>query len=176
MPARNAKGRFVKSGGSRSKSRRRSGGGGTKALVIQERISVSRPRRSSAPAVYTKKRKGGHRRRHHHSRVTPAKLIGTALVLGSAAETANGPLGGTLFNLVQKLPGQKTFGGAVTAGLYAGALSYTKFGGRGWWGPLLRCAGIVGVVGAGLKIGAAGTKFQWLGGDAGQADPYMHVR
>lgn len=175
MATRNAKGQFVKRSGGKSKARRAGGGGG--ALVIQERISVAR-RPASSPATRGGgggKKAKGHRRRHHHSRVTAAKLIGTALVLGSAAETQNGPLGATLYNLVAKLPGQKTFGGAVTAGLYAGALSYTKIGSRGWWGPLLRCAGIVGVVGAGLKIGAQGTKFQWLG-EAGQADPYMHVR
>jgi hypothetical protein len=174
MAKRNAKGQFVKRSGG-SKARR---SGGSRALVLRETVSVSAPQRRS-PAkrrvVAVKAHRGSKRHHHHgHRGITPLKLVGTALVLGSAAETNTGPLGPSLYNLVQKLPGTKTFGGAVTAGLYLGgtALAFKSLA-RSKLGPWLKAAGVVGIVGAGLKIGAAGTKFQWLGG---QQDPYMHVR
>lgn len=175
MPKRNAKGRFVKSGGGGTRGKRSRSGGG--ALVIREQIAVSAPRSRSvarrAPAHKPKAKH--HRRRHHHGGVTPMKIGISALVLGSAAETNNGPLGPTLYNVVQKLPGTKTFGGAVTTGLYAGGIGLA-FGKRlGRLGPWCKAAGVVGLVGGLLRIGAQGTKFQWLGGN-GATDPYMHVR
>ena len=173
MPARNAKGRFVKSGHHHrkaSKSRR------SVALVV------------AAPRVVTRRsvavsHRGGHghkgkgkRRHHHHAGVTMGKIILAGVVLGSVAETNNGPAGATVYNMVQKLPGIKTFGGAVTTGLYLGALGkYTRFG-RGRAGAWLRAAGVIGLAGAALKIGAQGTKFQWRGGEGATADPYMRVR
>lgn len=175
MPQRNSKGRFVKGGGRKTSKRRRSGGG-TTAIVVRDTVSVSRPQRRAAarPAAHHKgKRRGGHRRGHHHGGVTIAKLLATGVLLGSAAETNTGPAGDRVYNLVQKLPGAKTFGGAVTAGLYAGALGkYTRLG-RGRFGGWLRAAGVIGVVGAALKIGAQGTKFQWLGAEA---QPYGDFR
>lgn len=167
MAKRNSKGRFVKSGGSHSKSRSRKRGGGTTAIVVRDTVSVSAPPRgASRPAAHHHKGKRRHHRRGgHHGGVTIAKLVATGIVLGSAAETNTGPAGDKLYNLVQRLPGAKTFGGAVTAGLYAGALGkFTRLG-RGRFGGWLRAAGVIGVVGAGLKIGAQGTKFQWLGGE-----------
>lgn len=167
MPQRNSKGRFVKGGGAKRKgSRARSGG--TTAIVVRDTVSVSAPRKRRRSGAVA--HRGHHRarpRRHHrtHSGVTIVKLLATGVVLGSAAETNTGPAGATVYNLVQKLPGAKTFGGAVTAGLYAGAIGkYTRLG-RGRLGGWLRAAGVIGLVGAGLKIGAQGTKFQWLGGE-----------
>lgn len=170
---RKANGQFAKRSGGGSRKRRSSSGGGT-ALVIRENISVQK-RPATKTRYVTQKKKGGHRRRHHGGGgVTIAKVVGAGLLLGSAAETNNGPLGPTVYNMVQKLPGVKTFGGAVTAGLYIGALGkYTRLG-RGRAGAWMRAAGIIGLAGAALKIGAQGTKFQWLGADA--PDPYMHVR
>lgn len=173
MAKRNAKGQFVKSGGgSRKRRSSRSGGGG--ALVLRESISV-RPATKTRYVTKHKPQKATHRRRHHGGGgVTIGKILGAGVVLGSAAETNNGPLGPTVYNMVQKLPGVKTFGGAVTAGLYLGALGkYTRLG-RGRIGPWMRAAGVIGLAGAALKIGAQGTKFQWLGVDTG--DPYMNVR
>lgn len=174
MPQRNSKGRFVKGGGRKTSKRRRSGGG-TTAIVVRDTVSVSRPQRRAAarPAAHHKGKRRGHRRGQHHGGVTIAKLLATGVLLGSAAETNTGPAGDRVYNLVQKLPGAKTFGGAVTAGLYAGALGkYTRLG-RGRFGGWLRAAGVIGVVGAALKIGAQGTKFQWLGAEA---QPYGDFR
>lgn len=172
MAKRNAKGQFQKRSGGGTKRRRSSGG---TALVIRENISVAR-RPATKTRYVTKRSKGHHRRRHHGGGggVTIGKILGAGLVLGSAAETNTGPLGPTLYNVVQKLPGVKTFGGAVTAGLYLGALGkYTRLG-RGRAGAWMRAAGVIGLAGAALKIGAQGTKFQWLGNEAN--DPYMNVR
>src|SRR4029077_7170494 len=169
---RNSKGRFVKSGGRKTTKRRSRG---TTAIVVRDTVSVaSRPRRAvPRPAAHHKGKKRGHRRGHHHGGVTIAKLLATGVVLGSAAETNTGPAGDRVYNLVQKLPGVKTFGGAVTAGLYAGAIGkYTRLG-RGRFGGWLRAAGVIGVVGAALKIGAQGTKFQWLGEES---QPYGDFR
>lgn len=173
MAARNAKGQFVKKAGGRSHGKKRSGGrrhAASRALVIRESVSIS-PRGGSV----ARKAKGRKGRAHHGGGgVTIGKLLGAGVLLGSAAETNNGPLGPTVYNVVQKLPGVKTFGGAITAGLYLGAVGkYTRLG-RGRIGPWLRAAGVIGVAGAALKLGAQGTKFQWLGVDT--ADPYMRVR
>lgn len=168
MPKRNSKGRFVKGGGAKRSSTKRRRSGST-AIVVRDTVSVAaRP----AAAVAHRGHRGGGKRHHRrgHSGVTIAKVLAAGIVLGSAAETNTGPAGATVYNVVQKLPGVKTFGGAVTAGLYLGALGkYTRIG-RGRMGGWLRAAGVIGLAGAALKIGAQGTKFQWLGAE-GQAYP-----
>lgn len=166
MAKRNSKGRFVKSGGGHRRSGGRRRSAGTTAIVLATPRAPAR-RASAAPAHRHKKHHGrrGHRR-HHSGGVTIAKLVGAGVVLGSLAETNTGPAGDKVYNLVQKLPGAKTFGGAVTAGLYLGALGKWTRLGRGRWGAWMRAAGAIGVVGAALKVGAAGTKFQWLGAEA----------
>lgn len=177
MAKRNSKGQFVRGGGGHA--RKRSGGkrrsGGTTAIVLAAPRAPAR--RHAAPVAHHGHRGGGKRRGGrggHHRGVTIAKLLAAGVVLGSAAETNTGPAGATVYNLVQKLPGAKTFGGAVTAGLYLGAVGkYTRIG-RGKLGGWLRAAGAVGIIGAALRIGAQGTKFQWLGGAEGQ--PYGDFR
>src|SRR4029079_10606178 len=104
----------------------------------------------------------GGRRAWGRGGVTIPKLVGTTLVLANVCGTNNGPLGDKVYNLVQKIPGAKTFGGAATAGLAAGAIyKFTRMGGR--FRPYLACAGLIGVIGAALKIGEQGTAFKWLG-------------
>lgn len=167
------KGQFKKGGGRHggTSSRPRSRSRRSTALVV-----VAPPR---APA----RRRSKHAHVVHHRRgrrkgsggpasgCTIPKLIGTTLILGNVAGTNNGPLGATVYNLVQKIPGTKTFGGAATAGMVLGAVGkWTGIGGprlRPW----LRCAGIVGVIAAGLKVAEQGTAFKWLG----DADTVMEV-
>lgn len=159
------KGQFKKGGGRHgggsSKSRKRSSG--STAIVVVPSRAPARRHSSGHPA---RRHKGRKHRRHsgHGGRggITIPKLAGTALILANVAGTNNGPLGDKVYNLVQKIPGAKTFGGAATAGLTAGAIyKFTRFGGR--FRPYLACAGLVGVVGALLKIGEQGTAFKWLG-------------
>lgn len=158
------KGQFKKGGGRHgggsSRTRKRSGGS-TSLVVVTPRAPARR--HTSHPAKRHHKRKGG-RRRHGggHGGITIPKLVGTGLVLANVAGTNNGPLGDKVYNLVQKIPGAKTFGGAATAGLAAGAIyKFTRMGGR--FRPYLACAGLIGVVGAILKVGEQGTAFKWLG-------------
>ena len=157
------------SGGKKRKSgsRRRSSGGGGAMVVVRETIAAPRRAAPRGAAVHHVKghRKGGRRRsaRGGGGSVSIPKLAATAVVLGNVAGKADGVLGGTVYNLVQKLPGAKTFGGAETVGLYCAALhEFTGIGGR--FRPWLKLAGYVGVIGAGLKLGNAGTNFKWLGG------------
>lgn len=158
------------SGGKKRKSgsRRRSSGGGGAMVVVRETINTA-PRRAAArrapvPVHHHVKAHPGKRRRHARGggAVSIPKLVATAVVLGNVAGKADGVLGGTVYNLVQKLPGAKTFGGAETVGLYCAALhEFTGVGGR--LRPWLKLAGYVGVIGAGLKLGNAGTNFKWVG-------------
>src|SRR4029078_10032052 len=160
------KGQFKKGGG-------RHGGGSSKplrrgssapSLVVVTPRAPARRHASHHPA---KRHKGHGRRRRGHGGggrggVTIRKLVGTTLVLANVCGTNNGPLGDKVYNLVQKIPGAKTFGGAATAGLAAGAIyKFTRMGGR--FRPYLACAGLIGVIGAALKIGEQGTAFKWLG-------------
>jgi hypothetical protein len=159
------KGQFKKGGGRHgggsSKSRKRRSS--STSLVVVTPRAPARRHASHHPA---KRHKGHGRRRGHggggRGGVTIPKLVGTTLVLANVCGTNNGPLGDKVYNLVQKIPGAKTFGGAATAGLAAGAIyKFTRMGGR--FRPYLACAGLIGVIGAALKIGEQGTAFKWLG-------------
>jgi hypothetical protein len=159
------KGQFKKGGGrvgggTATRSRPRSS---SKALVI---VPMSKP--ASRPRPQTHKTHRKHHRKHHRRHgggsggVTLVKALVAAGTLANVADAKDGILGDRVYNLVQKLPGTKTFGGAVTAGLYLGAIhKFTRFGGR--YRPWLAAAGLVGVIGAGLKLGMQGTGFKWLG-------------
>lgn len=176
MAKRNSKGQFVRGSGGGATKKRGSRSRSRSVALVPASVAMTRPTvHHYTPAHHGGgKRKGkGGRRRHHGGGVTATKIIVSGLVLGSVAETNNGPLGATAYDLIQKLPGAKTFGGAVTAGLYLGALGKTGLG-RGKLGPWLRTAGVIGLVGAALKIGAQGTKFAWLGGGSGQQGPFHY--
>jgi hypothetical protein len=159
------KGQFKKGGGrhgggtSRSKSRRST----SLVVIAPPRAPARRKRSGHAHAAHHRK----HRRKSSGgatSGCTIPKLIGTTLVLANVAGTNNGPLGATVYNVVQKIPGAKTFGGAAVAGMTIGAIhKFTRFGGS--LRPLMKCAGLVGIIAAAIKLGEQGTAFKWLGGD-----------
>lgn len=162
------KGQFKKGGG-------RVGGGATPArsrkrasstaIVVVPRALPAHKRRSTSVAHHQKAHHPKRRRHHGHGGITLGKIFLTTIGLSSACGTNSGPLGAKAYDLIQKVPGAKTFGGAATAGLLAGGIyKFTKFGGRGR--PWLAAAGIVGVVLAAAKLGEQGTAFKWLG-DAG---------
>lgn len=160
------KGQFKKGGGRHgggsSRTRKRSGGSTALVVVAPPRAPARRHTSHPAKQSHSGKRKGGRRRHGGHGGITIPKLVGTGLVLANVAGTNNGPLGDKVYNLVQKIPGAKTFGGAATAGLAAGAIyKFTRAGGR--LRPYLACAGLIGVIGAVLKVGEQGTAFKWLG-------------
>lgn len=159
------KGQFKKGGGRHgggsTRTRKRSSGS-TSLVVVAPRAPARRHTSHPAKRHHKGRRKG--RRGGGHGGVTIPKLVGTGLVLANVCGTNNGPLGDKVYNLVQKIPGAKTFGGAATAGLTAGAIyKFTRFGGR--FRPYLACAGLIGVIGAILKVGEQGTAFKWLGED-----------
>lgn len=170
------KGQFKKGGGrhggATATKRRRSSS--SRALVVVAPSAPARRqakrRRSTAHHITAHKPRARRRGGGGHSLPSIGKVAGAALVLSSVAGTNNGPAGAKIYDLVQKLPGAKTFGGAATAGLYIGGLHrFTRIGGR--FRPLMAAAGLVGVVAALLKVGEAGTSFKFLGGD----DDLMHV-
>lgn len=170
-------GRHGGGGGRATKRRTRSG---STALVV---VPASPARRAgaarrvttiSAHPVRKGKRKGGRRRGASRGGVTLGKIVATGVVLANVAGTNNGYAGDKVYNVVAKLPGAKTFGNAITAGLYLGGIHrFTKIGGR--LRPYLAAAGLIGVVGAALKLGEQGTNFKWLGGDESTGD-ILHVR
>jgi hypothetical protein len=168
------KGQFKKGGGRvGGMPSRISGGRGNDVIVVNAPAS---PRKTKRKSVSVKRKGGGKRKGKRRGGstargITLGKVVGSALVLASVAGTNNGPLGSKVYDLVQKVPGAKTFGGAATAGLIAGGLyKFTKFGGR--FRPWMAAAGLVGAIAAGLKLGEQGTSFKWLGdGD----DDVMHV-
>jgi hypothetical protein len=148
------------------------GSGGGAMVVVRETVAAPRRRRPAATHhAKAHKKRGGRRRSARGVHVSLPKLAATAVVLGNVAGKADGVLGGTVYNLVQKLPGTKTFGGAETVGLYCAAIhEFTGFGGR--FRPWLKLAGFVGVIGAGLKLGNAGTNFKWLGDPGGRREMF----
>lgn len=158
------KGQFKKGGGrvggsspsrSHSKSRRAT------AIVVVP--SQRRPTHKRKHAVHHKVK---HRRRHGGGSggVSIGKLGAAALVLSNVAGTATGPFGDKVYNLVQKIPGAKTFGGAAMGGIAIGAVGkFTGLGGR--FRPWMRAAGVVGIIAALLKLGEQGTAFKWIGDD-----------
>lgn len=162
------KGQFKKGGGrhggSHTKTRSRSRSGGSTAIVVVPQRAPTHKRRATH---HTRKVKARGRRRHGgggHGGITPAKVVGSAILLANVAGTNSGPLGDKVYNLIQKVPGAKTFGGAATAGLLLGGVyKFTRFGGK--LRPWMAAAGLVGLIGAGLKIGEQGTAFKWLGGE-----------
>ena len=160
------KGQFKKGGGRvgdgrASSHHRKSKSRTSTAIVVVPRAAPTHKRRSSGHRV-AKPAPRKHHRRHGRHGVTVGKVIASAIVLGSVAGTNSGPLGARAYDIVQKIPGAKTFGGAAVAGLGLGALyKFTRFGGR--FRPWMAAAGLVGVVAAGLKIGEQGTSFKWLG-------------
>lgn len=177
------KGQFKKGGGrvghgGGGSHKRKSSSGRSTAIVVVPSAAPMRRRRTGKIAKHHGKATKGKGRRKGHSAhgVTVAKLVGTGIVLASAAGTSTGPAGDKLYNLVQRIPGAKTFGGTATAGLAIGAAyKFTRIGGR--LRPLMACAGIIGVVAAAIKIGEAGTAFKWLGGGGGGGgDDYMDVQ
>lgn len=158
-------GMFKKGGGRVGGGVGVSRGGGSTTVVVAPAPQRAPAKRKAAkhPAKHGKSKKR-HGRRHGSSSggLTAAKIGGTALVLASVAGTNTGPLGAKVYDLVQKVPGAKTFGGAATAGLIVGGVHhFTRFGGR--FRPLMRAAGVVGLVLAAAKLGEAGTNFKWLG-------------
>ena len=157
------KGQFKKGGGRVGSGRMSSGGGGG-VIVVAPSAAPRRksPKRRASPVRRKARRSAVARRSGGGGGVTVGKLVGAGIALASAAGSSTGPLGATVYNLVQKVPGAKTFGGAATAGLMAGGLyKFTKFGGRAR--PWLAAAGVVGVVLAAVKLGEQGTSFKWLG-------------
>jgi len=157
------KGQFKKGGGrvgGGTRKHRTSKGG---ALVIAPvAMPVARRSPRKAPKAHHHKKRSHRRHGGGHGGVTLVKAAVAAGVLANVADAKDGILGDKVYNFVQKLPGAKTFGGAVTTGLYLGAIhKFTRFGGR--YRPWLAAAGLVGVIGAGLKLGLQGTGFKWLG-------------
>lgn len=158
------KGQFKKGGG-------RVGGGtavkhraASKGALVIAPVAVpvarSRPSKRKAHTQHHPKK----RHRRHGAGGGGVTLVKALVAAGTLANATakDGLLGDRVYSLVQKLPGTKTFGGAVTAGLYLGAIHrFTRFGGR--FRPWLAAAGLVGVIGAGLKLGEQGTSFKWLG-------------
>lgn len=133
------------------------------AMASRRAASAPRRRKSSRPPVQAHRPR---RRRHgggSGGHVGWKKLAIVSVALTNVAGTNSGVLGARVYDLVQKIPGAKTLGGAAVAGLTLGALEkYGKIGGR-TLAPWMRAAGIVGLILAASKVGEAGTKFAWLG-------------
>jgi len=142
MPARNARGRFVRSA-SRSAP--------TRAIAV---------RRRAAPLTRTRTRTVVVRRAARRARAAIGGIRPIHLAVGAAAISylagAKGPA--SLKLLTAKIPGTATFGPAATIGLTCLAIDK-------WVKPnrYLRAAGYAGIVIAAAKVGAAGMDFKYVG-------------
>jgi len=151
--SRNSKGRFVKGGSTRRRSRR------SGALV------VSRP---SRPLVVTRYRTRHvkHRRRGRRGAasggVSMGKLAIAGLALGAVFGENSSIAPAQAKAVVQKIPGSKTFGNTAIAGMAIGAVHhFTHFGGR--FRPWMKAAGLVGLALAAVKLGTDNTSFKFVG-------------
>lgn len=147
MPARNAKGRFVKS------TRARRSGGGAITKYRTRTVTKYKTRRVGGGGKRRTSRRGG----KTAGRIKLLHIIGAGLALGYVSG-AQGPK--MLKDAVAKIPGQKTFG--TEAALGATCLAIDHFKPNKW----LRLAGYIGVGLAAVKAGSQGTAFKWVG-DAG---------
>jgi hypothetical protein len=152
---RNSKGRFVKGGSTRRRSRSRS-------------LVVSRP---SRPVVVTryrtrhvKHRRRGRRGGGASGGVSMGKLAITGLALGAVFGENSSIAPAQAKSIVQKIPGSKTFGNTAIAGMALGAVHhFTHFGGR--FRPWMKAAGLVGLALAAVKLGTDNTSFKFVGED-----------
>lgn len=142
MPARNARGRFVRSASRSTASR---------AIAV---------RRRAAPLARTRTRTVVVRRAARRARAAIGGIRPIHLAVGAAAISylagSKGPT--SLKLLTSKIPGTATFGPAATIGLTCLAIDK-------WVRPnrYLRAAGYAGIVIAAAKIGAAGMDFKYVG-------------
>ncbi len=128
--------------------------------VARARRSYSPTRRASPSVVVIGQggRRRGHRRRGK-GRGAGGISVGRLLVAGVALGFI-GRAGGMGGAIAAKIPGNKTFGGPATLGLFCFAVDrWVKHN------PWLRAAGVIGVAAAALKVGEQGTAFQWVGDD-----------
>ena len=169
--ARNSKGHFVSGGSKKRKSGTRRRSSPSRAMVVVNETIATRPA-SRRPARRATSHAAHHARGHRRRRASGDgganiwKVGASALVLANVAGRADGVAGQTVYNLVQKLPGAKTLGGAAAAGLYIGGVHrFTRIGGS--LRPWMKAAGIVGVVLGLAKVGELGVNLKWLGDPRG---------
>jgi len=142
MPARNARGRFVRSASRSAPSR---------AIAV---------RRQAAPLTRTRTRTVVVRRSARRARAAIGGIRPIHLAVGAAAisylASAAGPA--MIRNVAAKIPGSATFGPAATLGLTCLAVDR-------WVKPnrYLKAAGYAGIVIAAASFGSKGKNFQWVG-------------
>jgi len=144
MPARNSKGRFVKSG----KARRATSG----AITKYRTRTVTKYKTRHVKAKGTRR---GRRRSAGGGSIRPLHL---ALASAGVAylTSAKGPQ--TVKDMVNKVPGAKTFGAPAALGI--ACLAVDKFVKPNRW---LKLAGYAGIVAAAMKVGEQGSSFKWVG-------------
>jgi len=144
MPARNARGRFVRSASRSAPSR---------AIAV---------RRQAAPLTRTRTRTVVVRRAARRARAAIGGIRPIHLAVGAAAisylASASGPA--MVRNFAAKIPGSATFGPAATIGLTCLAVDR-------WVKPnrYLKAAGYAGIVIAAAQFGSKGASFRWVGDD-----------
>ena len=144
MPARNARGRFVRSASRSAPSR---------AIAV---------RRRAAPLARTRTRTVVVRRSARRARAAIGGIRPIHLAVGAAAisylASASGPA--MVRNFAAKIPGSATFGPAATIGLTCLAVDR-------WVKPnrYLKAAGYAGIVIAAAQFGSKGASFRWVGDD-----------
>ena len=144
MPARNARGQFVRATSRSAPSR---------AIAV---------RRQAAPLARTRTRTVVVRRSARRARAAIGGIRPIHLAVGAAAisylASASGPA--MIRNFAAKIPGSATFGPAATIGLSCLAVDrYIKPN------RYLKAAGYAGIVIAAAQFGAKGTSFKWVGDD-----------
>lgn len=156
MPARNSKGRFVKSGS-------RSGGRARRASPSRPNVAVVAIPAQRAPARKSggsrpKKKKGQTRRRRNGGGTSINKLLPYAvagLALGYIAGEGNVP---QVQTTIDKIPGAKTLGRPLTIGL--ACLAANKFVKRNRY---LAIAGTVGCIVGAYQLGVKKLDVKWVG-------------
>lgn len=132
-----------------------------RAMIVAPRAEII-SRSGRIPVVHQVEKRRT-RRKHTTPQVAMEHVAITGLILGAVAGTKATPvIGDTLYNMAQKVPGAKTFGGpAAVGGVIWGASALLKVRGkaRTW----ANAAGLVALGLVAVKVGQEQTGLKWLG-------------
>jgi hypothetical protein len=165
------KGQFKKGGGRVGAAR--------KARSHSKAVTKYRTRTNTVTRYRSRPAKRHHRRRHARRSGGLSPLMMGALAVGAAYIT--GPKGPAMVTTnIAKVPGAATFGPLAVLG--AGGLAYDRFIRPNKYAKAL---GIIGIIGAAMKVGERGADFSWVGdeetgdidetGDVGDDDDVSDV-
>lgn len=146
-------------------------GGGRHGYAVATRAGRSTTVVVAAPTATKrrspKRKSHGGGKRKHRARHAPRGMSPLALGIGALALAyATGPKGPEFVRTnIAKVPGAATFGPLAVLG--AASLAYDRFYKRNKYAKAI---GIIGIIGAALKVGDQGSDFKWVGDGDDVAD------